>query len=167
MRKSILIILMLVFSTMSNAQGNSEKTISRNKMKVSWYYKADKIYFEMSAPTDGWVTIGFNTTSGTKGAYLLMGNVINSKPNVTEHYTLNPGNYKAITELGEKNQVSNVWGVESSSGTSIKFSLPVKPVNKYQKDMSEGNKYTMIIAYSQEDDFQHHSIMRTSVNIKL
>jgi len=79
-------------------------------MKVSWSFVNDRIYFEMSLPTDGWVTIGFNTHTGTKGAYLLMGNVVNGKPNLVEHYTLNPGNYKPIKSLGETTQVRDVEG---------------------------------------------------------
>lgn len=167
MRKSILITLILAFSMGCLAQENSDKSISKNKMKVNWHYKNDRIHFEMSAPTDGWVTIGFNTTSGTKGAYLLMGNIINGKPNVEEHYTLSPGNYKTISSLEEIPQVKDAMGDENFNTTTLKFSLPTKAGNKYQKDLSEGNEYTMIIAYSQEDDFQHHSIMRTSVNVKL
>jgi len=149
------------------AQENIDKTISKNKMKVSWQYKNGRIYFEMSAPTDGWITIGFNSTSGIEGAYLLMGNVEKGKPNVVEHYTINPGNYKTISSLGETPQVKDVSGDEKPNRTVLKFSLPIKVENQYQKDLSEGRAYTMIIAYSHEDDFQHHSIMRTSVNIKL
>lgn len=167
MRKSILTILIMAVSMGSPAQDDSAKTISKNKMKISWQYKNDRIFFEMSAPTKGWVTIGINTTSSTKGAYLLMGNVEEGKPNVVEHYTLNPGNYKTISSLGETSQVKDVIGDENSMRTILKFSLPIEAESKYQKDLSEGSKYTMIIAYSQEDDFQHHSMMRTSVNVTL
>lgn len=167
MRKSILVTLILAFSMGCTAQKDSDKTISKNNMKVSWHYESGRILFEMMAPNDGWVTIGFNTTSGTKGAYLLMGNIVKGKPNVVEHYTISPGNYKTLNSLGEAPQVKDIKGNENSLGTTLKFSLPLKAKNKYQKDLSEGSEYTMIIAYSQEDDFQHHSIMRTSVNVKL
>lgn len=138
-----------------------------NEMKVDWHFIDDRIYFEMIAPTDGWVTIGFNNKAGTTGAYLLMGNIIEGQVNLVEHYTKSPGNYLPISELGAKPQVENVNGVEGYNQTTIKFSLPIKSMNKYQKDLSKGTEYIMIIAYSQEDDFQHHSIMRTSVNIRL
>lgn len=167
MQKSILIILILVFSMSCKGQENSGKSISKNRMIVSWHYENDRIFFEMSAPTDGWVTIGFNTTSGTKGAYLLMGNIVKNQPNVVEHYTLSAGNYKTIKSLGESPQVKDISGSENSNGTTLKFSLPIMAKSKYQKDLSVGNEYTMIIAYSQEDDFQHHSIMRSSVDINL
>lgn len=167
MKKNVLIILMMIINIGCNAQKNGAKILSKNKMNVSWYFENERIYFEMSAPTDGWVTIGFNTQSGTTGAYLLMGNIINGKVNVIEHFTKSPGSYSPITKLGAESQVENIEGIEENNNTLIKFSLPKKAFSKYQKDLSEGNEYTMIIAFSREDDFQHHSMMRTSEIVKL
>lgn len=36
------------------------RTISMHDMKVSWFYQEDRIFFELTAPTKGWVTIGSN-----------------------------------------------------------------------------------------------------------
>ena len=167
MSKSILITLFLAISMSCLAQDKFSKVVEKNEMKVSWHFENDRIFFKMSAPTDGWVTIGFNTVKGTKGAYLLMGNIVEGVPNIIEHYTLNPGDYRTISSLGEKSQVKDITGVEKASNSTLVFSLPIIAVSKYQKDLTEGTEYTMIIAYSQEDDFQHHSIMRTSVNVTL
>ena len=168
MKKNVIIIIVMMIINMGcNAQINGDKEISKNKMNVSWRFEKGRIFFEMDAPTDGWVTVGFNTQSGTTGAYLLMGNIVNGKVNVVEHYTKSPGDYSPITELGAKSQVENIGGIEKSNHTLIKFSLPIKALSKYQKELSEGSEYTMIIAYSREDDFQHHSMMRTSTNVKL
>ena len=167
MKDSILMLLIMMTNVAYNAQENEVKTLIKNEMTVSWYFKNDRIYFEMSAPTDGWVTIGFNTKTGITGAYLLMGNVINNKVTLVEHYTKSPGNYSPISRFGANPQVENAEGIEQSRKTIIKFSLPTTSSSKYQKDLSEGKEYYMIMAYSQEDDFQHHSIMRTSVNVKL
>jgi hypothetical protein len=167
MKEIILILSVMLISNNSIAQQNTLKKISKNRMNVSWYYVNNKIFFEMSAPTNGWVTIGFNTKSGMVGAYLLMGNIINNKVTLVEHYTKSPGNYFPISKFGAISQVENVEGVEKSNNTTIKFSLPIKAFSKYQKDLTETKEYIMIIAYSQEDDFQHHSIMRTSINVKL
>ena len=143
------------------------KVIAKNGMLVSWHYQYDTIYFRMSAPTDGWVTIGFNTEKSTQGAYLLMGQMIDNTPQVVEHYTFSPGNYQAIHLLGEEAQVQDIRGSEKGEKTTLWFALPVKAASKYQKDLLQGMKYHMIIAYSQEDDFQHHSIMRTFVEVEL
>lgn len=143
------------------------KTIEKNGMTVSWQFQNDRIYFTMTAPTTGWITIGFNASTNITGAYLIMGNVIKGKANVVEHYVHSPGNYKSLLELGVEPQIINVSGNQNNNETSISFSLPIKAANKYQKPLAEGYSYTLILAFSMEDDFQHHSVMRTSMNITL
>lgn len=136
-------------------------------MMVNWHFDLNRIHFELNAPTDGWVAIGFNDQVGITDTYLLMGNVINNKPNVEEYFTLRPGDYQSLKSLGISNEVKNISGYENNNNTYLQFSLPINAQSKYQRDLSIGKNYVMLIAYSQEDDFQHHSIMRTSINVKL
>ncbi len=167
MKRVILLISLMLTNIACNAQLSEKNKIEKNGVNVHWYFENDRIHFEMTAPTDGWVTIGFNTKSAMDGAYLLMGNVINNEVNLVEHYTSSSGNYKAITQHGADSKVENVQGFENGNSTTIKFSLPIRASSKYQRDLSVGMEYVMTIAYSQEDDFQHHSSMRTSVNVTL
>jgi len=168
MKYSILIMFLFIEVSMSlYGKQPNKNTIRKNGVTVSWKFSGDRVYFEMSAPTDGWVTIGFNTTSSIKNAYLLMGNVVNEKPSVIEHFTINSGNYSPVKDMGVEESVSSVEGYESEENTVIKFSLPVKATNIYARNLDKGKEYVMILAYSQSDDFQHHSIMRTSAKIKL
>lgn len=143
------------------------KTVSKNGLTVTWKYVEDRIYFDMQAPTDGWVAIGFNTGSGMTGAYLLMGRVTKGKAEVVEHYTTSPGNYKPITVHGAEAQVADVSGIEKGKNSQLSFSLPVNAMSKYQRDLSPGSNYTCILAFSRDDDFQHHSMMRTSAEVEL
>jgi DOMON domain len=167
MKKIVLIpTCILTFLACRGQQKNMQK-IAQNGMTVSWYHQNDRIYFGMSAPTNGWLAIGFNVSDDIKGTYLLMGNVVDGKANVIEHYTVGVGNYKPLTAFAVPLQVKHVEGVEDKKITVINFSLPANANNKYQKDLSPGLKYILHIAYSQEDDFHHHSMMRTSINISL
>jgi hypothetical protein len=167
MKKSILIACSMLTFLACRAQQKNMQTISQNGMIVTWYHQNERIYFGISAPTEGWVAIGFNFSDDIKGTYLLMGNVINDKPNVVEHYTVSAGNYKPIKAFAVPSQVQHIEGVENNNNTVLNFSVPVKAKSKYQKDLSPGLKYVLHIAYSREDDFQHHSMMRSTVNISL
>ncbi len=158
-------IILLLFSQCYSQ--TKMKTITKNGMTVSWEFKSNRIYFEMVAPTDGWVAIGFNNSESTTGNYLIMGKVENGKVTVEEHYTSSPGNYQTFAKLLVDSSVDNVEGLEINNKTTVKFSLPTISTNKYAKDLKEKNEYILLIAFSQEDDFQHHSIMRTSSKINL
>jgi hypothetical protein len=156
MKRTIVFLTLMLTNMACNAQLTEKKEVEKNNMNVSWHFENGRIYFEMTAPTDRWVTIGFNTKSAMDGAYLLMGNVINGKADLVEHYTTRSGNYAPITKHEAKPRVEDVGGNENSNSTTIRFSLPTKAFIKYQRELSEGKEYVMIIAYSQEDDFQYY-----------
>ena len=171
MRKRIQQTLLFGISMVSvygcQAQEQKKRIVSKNGMEVRWHFEGDRIFFELSAPTTGWATIGFNTSKNMKGAYQIMGHVVNGNPNVVEHCTIAAGNYKPIEKLGAESQLKDVKGNQNEKIIFLWFSLPVRPISKYQRNLNKGMSYTLILAYSQEDDFQHHSIMRTSIPITL
>ena len=163
----IIILGIALFSNVACHAQAEMKHISQNGITVHWHFAEERIFFEMEAPSTGWLTIGFNTSTKMQGAYLLMGHILHGKAVVVEHYTLSPGDYRPIHELGGPIQVQHVAGSESARSSTIRFSLPLLPGSKFQRNLSPGQQYTLILAYSQEDDFQHHSAMRTSLPIKL
>ncbi len=144
-----------------------EKTISKNNMNIHWHFENDRVHFKINAPTSGWIAIGFNPNKGIKGSYLLMARVKNGKAEVVEHYTLSPGNYKSLESLGEKDLVENVKGEELKNFSEVEFSLPINSKTKYRYKLNPGMDYNLIMAFSRDDDFKHHSMMRTSTQIKL
>jgi hypothetical protein len=160
------ILLEGFISTESIAQ-KSNRQVEKNGMLIEWHHQNDSVRFEMSAPTQGWIAIGFNDREGMRGTYLLMGRVRNKQAEVVEHYTQNPGNYRPITDLGGQSLVHGVNGKESDHKTVVRFSVPTKAQTAYRSDFFPGKKYFLTLAFSREDDFQHHSIMRTSVKITL
>lgn len=162
MSKLIFVILILC-----NFQTTDIRKISKNGMTVEWKYNNDRLEIMIKSPKQGWVAIGFNESSSLKGTYLIMGNVIDENVNVVEYYTLEPGLYKPIAELGGNAEAIIVSGIESNNKTTIKFSLPIASDSKFKKHLTKGATYNLLMAYSLEDDFQHHSVMRTSVKIKL
>jgi len=166
------IVLLITFLTGASvtqpkSQDLKVKNIAKNGMNVSWHFENERIIFELEAPTDGWLTIGFNTSSEMKGSYLLMGRMVNGQAELVEHFTISSGNYKSIESLGGPVTVRDIEGIESENNTVVKFSVPIKPAGKYQRELSIGKEYRMTMAFSREDDFQHHSMMRTSVLITL
>lgn len=60
MKLNLIYLLLLSTCTISESKAQNEdmKEVSIRNMNVKWHYENNRIYFEMSAPTDGWVTIG-------------------------------------------------------------------------------------------------------------
>lgn len=145
----------------------SASSVEKNGMKVKWEYKADRIHFEMQAPTEGWLAIGFNEENQLTGTNLIMGAVEADRIKMADDYIVSFGNPRTVESLGGRNQIEDAKGQESDGKTKIAFSLPIRAADQFHFNLDKGKTYHLLIAYSQVDDFAHHSIMRTSVEIKL
>lgn len=161
--KYIFIILTALIINHTNAQSTKMKELNKNDMTVRYSHRGDTVSFQLSAPTTGWVAIGFNEYQRMEGSHLIMCRIINGIPEVIEHYTSQPGRYKPIIKLGGKNAITNISGTQDNNNTSISFNITTNPIDQYHKDLSTDKEYYIILAYSQSDDFQHHSIMRTTI----
>jgi hypothetical protein len=156
------------------------KSISSGGMTVQWRVEGAMLHCQMSAPTQGWLAIGFNTRDQLMNTNLIMGCVQRGAQQskgqdvvrVSDRFIVAPGLHKSISELNGTEEISNVHGMESlvdgRTQTTISFSMPLHAHDtKHHQILAEGQQYTLLMAYSMEDDFQHHSTMRTSVPITL
>lgn len=146
---------------------NKMKEISKNGMTVSWDIMKDSLDVKVFAPTQGWVAIGFNERDELTGTHLVMGCVIKGEVFVEDHYIRQPGDHVPVLSLGGKDALSARTGEETSAGTTIAFRLPLKPVDLYHHALQAGKSYHILMAFSAENDFYHHSLMRTTVKINL
>lgn len=151
----------------SEVTAQTDNQIEKNGMKVSWRVSNDSIYFTMSAPTTGWIAIGFNESSSLTGTYLIMGRMRKGSPEVVEHYTLQPGSYRPISELGTTPTTTIISGSQTRLHTRIEFSIPARKVSKHHKNLLGEDYQNMLMAFSRHDDFQHHSVMRTSAKVRI
>lgn len=49
----------------------------------------------------------------------------------------------------------------------MRFSIHHSVNDKFHHELNEGESFFVLLAYSNEDDFAHHSAMRTSIQLKL
>lgn len=121
----------------------------------------------MSAPTAGWLAVGFNTRNELAGTNLIMGAVEEEFYRVDDRYILKPGDHRPMTSVGAQDQILHRHGLEEGGCTTITFSIPLYSSDNYHLNLKEGRPYFVLMAYSLEDDFEHHSVMRTQIKINL
>ena len=144
-----------------------EKKVEKNGMVLEWKMEEAQIRCKVKAPGTGWVAIGFNPKEGLTGTNLIMGAVRNGTCQMSDRFIVKPGEHKAISELGAKEKLSEIKGTEEDGSTTLEFCIPINSSDAYHHTLKAGNGYHVLLAYSQDDDFGHHSIMRTSVYITL
>lgn len=149
-------------------------TIEAGGMTVQLRYLDDSLDCLITAPTAGWVAIGFNSRSGLTGTNLIMAAVLpDGSVQISDRYVFGPGDHRAISDSSDTKTSSAaprlVSGIEErrDSGhiTRIRFRVPVVPRDRYHHDLRQQEFY-LLMAYSQADEFDHHSTMRTERKIQ-
>jgi len=124
------ITFLILFHTQI-AFSQSMKRISVKGMEIKWSLVKDTLKFKVFAPTQGWVAIGFNSSNNIVGANLIMGAAKNDKSIFEDQYVIATGVHKEIKLLGGNTAISNLICTENKSGTTMKFSIPQKQLDKF------------------------------------
>jgi DOMON domain len=149
------------------AQKPTMNRVTHNGMSVSWRIDQTHIYFELEASTEGWIAIGFNKKDQLAGTNLIMIAVQKERAILSDRYILAPGDHREIAMLGGEVQAQLLEAWEHQGLTRAIFSLPLKLNDHWRFPLSAGQSLHLLLAYSQEDDFMHHSMMRTSALITI
>ncbi len=155
------------FVFLSLLSPNNRQTVSYGGMKVSWEVKGSLLEVEMQAPTRGWLAIGFNERNELSGTHLIMGAVRGEAVELSDRYIRQPGQHEAIERLGGTPVLRLGEGEEDAAGTRIRFTLPLAAADRWHKNLVPGQQLFLLVAFSREDDFFHHSMMRTTLSITL
>lgn len=144
-----------------------KSSITVRDMDIRWTEETECWAFELSAPTKGWVALGFNQKNDIVQTNLIMAAVKGEKVEREDFYVVGFGNPQPVTKLGGKFAVTNVEGEEQNGHTTVRFSIPKKAIDQYHYDLKAGDEIWFICAYSRADEFDHHSTMRQHVKVKL
>lgn len=165
---SIKCLLIYYFSTSMLAPSMPAwKQIEKNGMILRWRIENENLRVKVSAPSLGWVAVGFNTKPDLVGTNLIMGAVEEGFYRVDDRYIVTAGDHRAMQSLGVNDKILFRSGFETGNKTTIEFVIPRQAEDPYHIHLTAGSMYHLLLAYSMEDDFEHHSIMRTTIKINL
>ncbi|GCC52411.1 hypothetical protein SanaruYs_26480 [Chryseotalea sanaruensis] len=146
---------------------DSTQSVKIKGVHFSWHFDEDFLHCKVTAPTKGWVAIGFNKKNDLAGTNLIMAAAEKDFYKMDDRYIIAAANHKSIIELGGSEGITKRFCQESNGVTKVHFSMHRSVNDKFHHELNEGESYFILLAYSNEDDFAHHSAMRTSIQIKL
>lgn len=167
MARLLFLLIVLKMDCQMQLQKTNENSVTQNGMTVTWTIESDYLHIEARAPTQGWVAIGFNIKEGLQGTNLIMGAVKNGKVHIEDQWIVAVGEHKSILDLGGQDLLLEKAGKENAKGTTITFRIPLQATDDFHHNLEKGKAYHLLMAFSREDDFTHHSMIRTSVKIIL
>ncbi|MCG8553296.1 MAG: DOMON domain-containing protein [Desulfobacterales bacterium] len=158
--------LCLSFPLAAADAGEYEHSLAAEKMTVQWRLDETMIHLKLTAPTQGWVGIGFGPEDAMKGADFILGAVKKGKVKIVDHYGDKKRGHSSDEKLGGKNHVQNPQGSEVDGTTSIWFSLPLGSDEQWDKSIEVNSMYPIMLAYgSGADSFRRGHAWRGSYEV--
>jgi hypothetical protein len=149
-----------------HAQAASELTrfASAAGVEFRWALDGRLLHGCMRARTRGWVTVGFNTQPALDGARLVMGRVLDGKAQIEVHRA-QPPRHARIAGADDVVRISG--GAQDAGVTRVCFVMPLDPSDPSDVTLAVGSPTHLVLAWSHESDFNHHSADRGAVNVLL
>jgi DOMON domain len=144
----------------------AHREVNAAGVRLQWVIRDQTLHACMEATTRGWVAVGFNTKPTLDGARLVMGRVVNGRVEAQVHIAKPPHHIHRLTPQGAE-RLSNVMGVHESSKTRICFNMPLAAVDAEDVQLRAEQNTHIVLAWSHESDFDHHSAQRNAVQAKL
>lgn len=146
---------------------NHTKTIVLDGITTKWTPIDNYLEFEVTAPTSGWVSIGFNDRDASVFSNVIIGGVGDGKPKVEEHYMVRSALDKTIENAGGKKIISDATVTEETGTTTLRFRIPKVADDIFHYDLIPGQKIWMTCAYSENDDFGFMTKVERRIEVTL
>lgn len=148
------------------ANADNDKSVEREGVAFKWHHQDDKLYGELSAPTAGWFAVGFNSEQSLRGTYFIIAAVSSAPVQAEEHIAIEP-QHKHVTELGWYETLAHLGNSYTNGISRISFSVAARPDLQHGVALWPGAQTHMMLAWSHDSDFAHHSAWREHFDVTL
>jgi hypothetical protein len=173
MRKVMRIVVLMVsclslgLSAIVYAASYDHEIVAQ-KMTFSWKVDGANLHIKLSAPTKGWVGIGFNPSKEMKDAKIVLGYVQNEKTVLSDEFGIDETKHESVETLGGKSDVTLVDGNEKNGTTTIEFTLPLVSTDSKGCTIDPMAETTVLLAYGADTkSFKIKHKYRTRLNVNL
>lgn len=146
--------------------GRSERDIERDGMTFAWSHRGSRLFGNVSAPTKGWLAVGFNDEPTLKGTRFLIG-VVEAHTVRAEIHIADPPHHHPVESLGGLSDIRDLRGQHVGGRSRLGFSLPHRSTDRFTVDLMPGRSIQLMLAWSHEPDFAHHSAWRRHIDVIL
>ncbi len=164
------LVLTVVLALAGAAAAQEWQEINVDDFTLRWATQTgDSLAVELTGPTTGWVAVGFDPEQMMQGANLIIGYVESGTPSLRDDYGVAPTSHAPDTALGGTDDVTINGGDQTGGETTIEFSIPLDSGDSYDKPLSPGNTYPVILARGPDgaDDFTTYHEFVTAAEIEI
>jgi hypothetical protein len=153
--------------TGSGGDTAESKTAEVDEYIVQWTVDGENVRFAVSAPTEGWVAIGFEPRRMMLGANIIIGYVSEGEAVVTDQVGVTATSHGLDVDNGGSDDLVDFSGSQDGGRTEIRFTIPLDSGDTADQPLEPGSEVTVILAYGDRDDLKAYHVHRTSARIQL
>lgn len=166
--KKTLIAITLTLALLANLAGQSAfRKEESNGVVFQWKIEGADLHIILSAPTRGWVAVGFNPSRAMKDADFKLAFVDGSTVVIEDHYGSGLFVHKKDSDLGGADNFTILGGSEKDGTTTVEFTMPLNSGDSSDSVLTAGSDTVVLLAYATSDDLTRKHRWRTSLNVKL
>jgi hypothetical protein len=136
--------------------------ITKTGMKIYWTFNEEKsIYMLLKAPSNGWISIGFNPTFKMKDAKIILIGFEKNNIILEEHLGVSSTKHKKIDEK----YIKKYTGKRSKEFSIAEFEIPLNKESRYTITKNEIIK-VITAFHNNSDNFLIRHSKRETLNIK-
>ena len=150
--------------------GGGFNTVTVGDITLEWMPDTlGNLLVRVSAPTDGWVAVGFDPTIAMQDANIIIGYVSNDTAYVRDDFGVGTNTHTYDMALLGTDDVADIAGTETGGVTEISFMIPLDSGDAFDRPLVVGQVYPVILAYGTDDSFDapHTVTTRVGTNIEI
>jgi hypothetical protein len=121
-------------------------TVSQEGYMLCWRADDSLLHVMMSAPTTGWVAVGFHSEGAMKNANIIIGYVTGTAVHLRDDFGIDYTAHAEDVSLGGTSNLTVVGGSESNGRTSISFTIPLSTDDSRDRELVPGEGCDIIMA---------------------
>jgi hypothetical protein len=142
-----------------------QHSLTVDQMTFAWSVVGENLAVKLSAPTTGWVAVGFNPTDMMKDANIIIGYVKDGKVEVSDDFGTQPTQHAADSKREGADNVTLIGGSETGTTTTLEFSIPLKSGDPNDGVIDPKADTKVMLAYGPDRDSTKlkHQFTRTVI----
>lgn len=135
------------------------RSVTQDDVTFSWRHDNTSLIGTLSAPTKGWIAVGFNEKPELKNTRFIMAATSLAPIRAEEHIARVP-DHTSVTELGLKPALKLAQGSYADGRSHLEFQISQKITGRPALSLAPGSRVHVMLAWSQAVAFDHHSAWR-------
>ncbi|WP_028583238.1 DOMON domain-containing protein [Desulfogranum mediterraneum] len=147
---SLVIALATQAATASGA--DYQHSLSSGKMTFDWSVAGETLAVRLTAPTKGWLGIGFNPSKQMKDADFVVGYVKKGKVAIFDEVGTQATRHGKDKKKGGQDNVTLVGGSEQGKSTTLEFTIPLNSGDQLDSSLDPAADTVVLLAYGPDRD---------------